>query len=138
MRISKVFATYRIPVDYDKSIDYLLTQGGYQKSGSWPHPDCILPDQNQGRAVRNVSIILVESERNYDNTFSLDEAEKSFTQANLHVGNLKELLTLGIQYPNALEHSGLVAFGTMGWTGGLYYCPHAHQGNTFSVQARRS
>jgi len=98
--------TYKTTVDYSLSIKKLVSLGNYD----WKNNDIIdgrFSSQKSGK--KEVEIVLLGSKKN----ITFEDVIKKMESEGLRYATLKELLALGIQYPDIQRKDLVVALGSL-------------------------
>ena len=119
------FPSYTVTVDYDQSVDQSVRSGRYD----WANDDITsrnFPSGNVGRTQIDIFLLSFEA------PISSEDAIREMEKQGLHPATLKELLALGVVYPDLQRENPIVALGsTCHHPGGYVFVPVLHRRDSY-------
>ena len=112
------FPSHSVVVDYNLTVERLIRDGRYD----WVNSDITshnFPSSEKGKAAVDVFLV------NFDRNISSEDAIREMGVQGLRPASLKELLALGVVYPNLQRENPIVALGsTWRYPGGSLNVPY--------------
>ena len=114
--VTSVAPTFRITVDYGKSLAEMILAGHYD----WTNSNITekrFPVKGSGKVELDLELV------HYDHNFSSDDAVKEMAKRGLRPATIEELLAFGVKYPEEQLKFPVVALGSSARVDGGRHVP---------------
>lgn len=119
--LASIGLKYPIIVNYDLDLKTAIAKGNYGWNSHHLTQRCFA-NKRHGQSKLEIEIFLLIEDR--ERTIGIDHAINELKKISYRPANIRELLALGEQYPDAQKSGNIVAFESI-WTSifGIIHCP---------------